>query len=165
MISQDKIYQNILKLLDDSKTEYKLFEHRAALTYADLEAIQKEAGFFGTEGKCMVLKFDDKFFVYVTTFKNKINFDLVKEKLNTNKVKLATPEELKNNFGAEPGCAYPFGFDKSIPIFVDPKIYEDDWFLFSPLYPTKTIQIKGKDLKKVFKNSGNKIEEINFNLN
>lgn len=164
MVDQENIYLHIIKLLDDSAAEYKLFEHRAALTYADLEAVQKEAGFFGTEGKCMVIKVDGEFIVYITTFGNKINFDLIKEKLGVKKIRLATPEELKEYFGAEPGCAYPFGFDENINIFVDPEIYNEEWFLFSPLYSTKTIQVKGKDLKKVFGNCGNKIDEISFNL-
>ena len=163
MINQEDICQNIIKLLNDSGAEYKLFEHRAALTYQDLEEVQKEVGFFGTEGKCLVLKVDDKFIVYVTTFGNKINFDLTKEALESKKIRLATPEELKEYFGAEPGCAYPFGFDAIVPIFVDPRIYEEEWFLFSPLYPTKTIQVKGADLKKIFNNCGNKVTLVTSN--
>src|SRR3989338_3324427 len=164
MIDTDKIYNKIIALLDSSGAEYKLFEHRAALTYEELEAVQKKAGFFGTEGKCMFIKADNKFIVYVTTFGNEINFNLIKEKLNVNKISLASPEELKKYFGAEPGCAYPFGFNESFDIFIDPGIYNVEWFLFSPLYPTKTIQVKGLDLKKVFENSGNNIEQISFNL-
>lgn len=164
MNKQAEIYYKIISLLDESGAEYKLFSHRAAYAYEDLEKVQKEAGFFGTEGKCMVLKVDNKFIVYVTTFGNRINFDLIKEKLGVGKIRLATPEELREYFGAEPGCAYPFGFDESIEIFVDPKIYEVEWFLFSPLYPTKTIQVKGADLKKVFDKLENKVSEISFNL-
>ena len=157
MTNQENIYQNIIHLLDKSGEEYKLFEHRAALTYKDLESVQKETGFVRTEGKCLVLKIDDRFIVYVTTFGNKIDFNAIKQKLNINKIRLASPEELKEYFGAETGCAYPFGFDEDIEIFVNPKIYEEEWFLFSPLHPTKTIQVKGGDLKKVFENCGNKI--------
>lgn len=178
MNKQEKIYNKIISLLDESGAEYKLFNHRAAYSYEDLEKVQGEAGFFGTEGKCMVLKAGDKFIVYVTTFgkqllvnqqfvllkQNKLNFDLIKEKLKAAKIRLATPEELKEYFGAEPGCAYPFGFDKNIEIFVDPSIYEVEWFLFSPLYPTKTIQVKGADLKKVFNSLENEVTEISFNL-
>lgn len=47
--------------------------------------------------------------------------------------------------------------------FIDPKIYEEEWFLFSPLFPTKTIQIKGADLKKAFENCENKVTEVTFN--
>ena len=47
------------------------------LTYEELEAVQKEAGFFGTEGKCMVIKADNKFIVYVTTFGKEINLSII----------------------------------------------------------------------------------------
>src|SRR3989344_8716939 len=107
MIDTDKIYNIIIALLNSSGAKYKLFEHRAALTYDDLEAVQKKAGFFGTEGKCMIIKVDDKFVVYVTTFGYRINFNLIKNKLEAGKIRLASPDELKEYFGAEPGCAYP----------------------------------------------------------
>lgn len=164
MNKQGEIYNKIISLLDESGAEYKLFNHRAAYSYEDLEKVQKEAGFFGTEGKCMVLKADNRFIVYVTTFDNRINFDLIKEKLGVGKIRLATPEELQKYFGAEPSCAYPFGFDKNIEIFVDPKIYQVGWFLFSPLYPTRTIQVRSKDLKLVFDKLENKVTETSFNL-
>lgn len=164
MTNPEETYLELIRLLDENEVEYKLFSHKAALTYEDLEEVQKEAGFFGTESKCMVLKSGDRFVVYVTTQGNRVNFDAIKESLGANKVRLATPEELKEHFGAEPGCAYPFGFDKQYDIYVDPKIYEQEWFLFSPVVPTKTVQAKGADLKKVFDNLSNRVTEVqNFN--
>lgn len=164
MVNSDESYNKLIELLDKNEVDYKLFSHRAALTYEDLLEVQKETGFIGTEGKCMVLKVDDKFIVYVTIQGKRVNFDAIKEVLSANKVRLATPEELKEYFGAEPGCAYPFGFDKQYDVYLDPKIYEQEWFLFSPVLPTKTIQAKGVDLRKVFDNLDNKVTEVtNFN--
>lgn len=164
IVNSEEAYLELIRLLNENEVEYKLFNHKAALTYEDLAEVQKETGFFGTEGKCMVLRGDDKFVVYVTTQGNRVNFDAIKEVIGVNKVRLATPEELKEYFGAEPGCAYPFGFDKRYDLYVDPKIYEQEWFLFSPVLPTKTVQAKGADLKKVFDNIDNKVTEvINFN--
>lgn len=161
MIDPDKAYQQLIQLLDTNKVEYKLFSHKAALTYEDLAEVQKEAGFFGTEGKCLVLKSDEDFIVYVTLQGNRINFDVIKQTIDANKIKLASADELKEYFGAEPGCAYPFGFSKDINIYVDPNIYEQTWFLFSPVLPTNTIQIKGEDLKKIFSHLENKVTEVN----
>ncbi len=164
MVNPEDAYLELIRLLDENQVEYKLFSHKAALTYDDLQQVQKETGFFGTEGKCMVLKVGDKFIVYVTVQGKRVNMDTIKESLKVTKVRLATPEELKEYFGAEPGCAYPFGFSKEIDIFVDPTIYEQEWFLFSPVLPTKTVQAKGNDLKKVFDSSENKVTEVqNFN--
>lgn len=164
MVNSENVYLELIRLLDENKVEYKLFSHKAALTYEDLEEVQEQTGFFGTEGKCMVLKVDDKFIAYVTIQGKRVNMDAIKDATNVSKVRLATPEELKEYFGAEPGCAYPFGFSKDIDVFVDPKIYEQEWFLFSPVLPTKTVQAKGLDLKNVFSNLENKVTEVqNFN--
>ncbi|MFZ2189487.1 MAG: YbaK/EbsC family protein [Candidatus Magasanikiibacteriota bacterium] len=165
MIDQNQIYEKIIKILDDSQVEYKLFSHQEALTYEDLAKVQKETGFIGAEMKCLVLKANDTFFVYITLQGEKVNFDIIKEKLGVSKVKLCSAEELNEYFGAKPGCAYPFGFATQYNIYVDPRIYNQEWLLFSPILSTKTVQAKGSDLKIVFDNLDNKVEEvINFNL-
>lgn len=161
MINTEEIYNKLIGLLDKNKAEYKLFNHREALTYQDLEAVQREAGFFGTEMKCMVLKVDDNFIVYITLQGNKIDFGKIKDKLEIRKIRLATPEELNEFFGAQPGCAYPFGFSEQYNIYVDPMIYQQEWLLFSPVFPTKTIQVRGSNLKKVLDNVDNKVFEVN----
>jgi Ala-tRNA(Pro) deacylase len=112
----------------------------------------------------MLLKAGDELIVYITLQGKRVNFDAIKEKLGVNKVRLSTPEELNEYFGAKPGCAYPFGFDSQYRIFVDPEIYKQEWMLFSPVVPTKTVQAKGADLKKVFDSLENKVQEVsNFN--
>jgi hypothetical protein len=165
MVDQNAIYQSIIDLLDKTKAEYKLFTHRPALTYEDLALVQKEAGFIGTEGKCLVLKADDNFIVYITIQGKKIDFDKIKNNLNLKKIRLALPEELMANFGAEPGCAYPFCFDSKFNIYVDPIIYEQEWFLFSPLFSNQTVQVTGNSLKTIFQNLPNSVTETkDFNL-
>jgi prolyl-tRNA editing enzyme YbaK/EbsC (Cys-tRNA(Pro) deacylase) len=164
MVDPQEQYKKLLAILDASSVTYKPFEHRAALTYEDLAEVQKEVGFFGTEAKCMVLRANDNFVVYVTLQGKRLNLDAITKRLETRKVKLASAEELKKHFGAEPGCAYPFGFTEMVSIYVDPVIYKQDWLLFSPVLSTRTIQAKGQDLKRVFESLPNKVTETtNFN--
>lgn len=164
MIDPNSVYEKLINLLDSNHVEYKLFSHKEALTYDELAEVQKETGFFGTEMKCMVLKAGDELIVYVTLQGKRVNFSAIKEKRTMNKVRLSTPEELSEYFGAKSGCAYPFGFDAQYDIYVDPKIYEQEWMLFSPVVPTQTVQAKGSDLKKVFDSLENKVQEVtNFN--
>jgi len=165
MITKESAYNNIIQLLQSSNAVYKSFTHRSALTYEDLLAVQKETGFFGTEGKCMVLKTEGGFVVYVTISSQRVNFDAITEFLKCKKVRLASKEELKDHFDAEPGCAYPFGFESIIPIYVDPQIYAQEWFLFSPAVSTKTIQVRGADLKTIFEMLRNPVAEVlTFNI-
>jgi len=159
MVDPQATYQKIIQILTDNKADYKLFNHKPALTYDDLLEVQKDTGFFGTEGKCMVIRVNEHFIVYITTRGKKLDFHNIQNVLQSKAVRLANPDELKESFGAEPGCAYPFGFDKSISIFIDPNVYNQDWFLFSPVLSTSTIQVKGSDLKRVFASLPNRITE------
>jgi len=165
MINPINIKNTIISLLDKEQIDYKLFEHKPVLSYEDSVEVQREAGYEGTEGKSLVLKTDDTFIVYVTIMGKKVNFAVIKETLGVKKIRLATPEELQEHFGAVPGCAYPFGFDETYAIYVDPTIYEQPWFIFSPALPTYTVQVHGEDLKKVFNILPNKVTEVKtFNL-
>lgn len=164
MVDSNILYKKVLNLLDKNNVNYKLFTHKPAFNYKELLEAQKQTGFFGTEMKCLVLKSEENFIVYVTTQGNKIDFDKIKEFMGIKELKLATSKELKEEFGAEPGCAYPFGFSKEVPIFIDPIIYTQDWLLFSPVLPDKTIQAKASELKKVFDRLDNKTVEISFSI-
>lgn len=165
MINPENIYKKLISLLNDNQVEYKLYSHRVALNYEELAEVQKETGFIGTEMKCLVLKAGDKMIVYITLQGQKVNFEVIKKKLGINKIQLCSPEELKEYFGAQPGCAYPFGFAAQYNIYVDPKIYKEDWLLFSPVLPNETVRARGAHLKKVFDNLENKVEEVtDFNL-
>ena len=79
MIDPEKLYLEVIRLMDESGIEYKLFSHKAAFTYEELAQVQKETGFFGTEMKCLVIKADEDFLVYVTLQGKRINFDNIKE--------------------------------------------------------------------------------------
>jgi len=160
MTNPGVVYDKLISLLDNNHVEYKLYSHKEALTWEELKEVQQETGFQGTEMKCMVLNGDGKLFIYITLQGKRVDFNNIKEKLRVNKVRLSTGEELGEYFGAKPGCAYPFGFDSQYEIYMDPKIYEQEWVLFSPAVPTRTVQAKGLDLKRVFDNLENKVQEV-----
>lgn len=154
-----QIKDHMLELLTQVGVEYKVFEHAPILSYEDAERVQKEAGYIGTEGKSLVLKTDDTFIVYMTIQGQKVNFDAIKDTLQVNKVRLASAEELQEHFGAQPGCAYPFGFDEKYAIYVDPVVYEQEWLVFSPCLPTLTVQAKGAQLRNIFDTLSNRVIE------
>lgn len=150
MSESGRAYENVLKVLDEHGVDYRLFHHRPIRTYEDSRAVQDEAGFFGTEGKCVVLRADADFVVYTTIQGNRVDLDRIRDHLDASKVRMAWPEELRAHFGVNPGSAYPFGFDAEVRVFVDPAIYEQEWVLFSPALPTATVQVRGRDLRRVF---------------
>ena len=164
MIDPHGAYERIIRLLDEHQVEYTLFHHRPILSYADAEAVGRDVGFRGVEGKCLVLTVGDRFVVYTTTAGMRVDFKRIRDHLGARKVRLASAEELRAHFGAEPGNAYPFGFAANVRILVDPALYEQEWLLFSPALHTATVQIRGRDLPRASRALPNIVEETAFNL-
>lgn len=158
MKETSRIYNEIITLLNKVNASYKVFDHRPLYTFDDAAEIQKEAGWVGTETKSMVMKTDNGFMMYMTIQGRRLDFSAIKDTLGLRKVRLVSGDELREHFDAEPGCAYPFGYDKSVPLFIDPIIFEQEWALFSPGMTTRTIQVKGSDLKKVFELVENSVQ-------
>ena len=67
-------------------------------------------------------------------------------------------------FGGTDRSAYLFGFEAEVRDFVAPAICEQQWGLFSPALPTATVQVRGRDLRRVFGGLTNPTEDgVAFN--
>lgn len=163
MHERNEIAEKIIGIMDAANAEYRVYEHRPVLTYEDIEAVAKETGWQGTEMKNLVMKAGDNFVVYVTMQGVRSDTKAMKKHLGVKKLRMATAEELEEGFGAEPGNAYPFGFDAGVRIMVDPAVFEQEWLLFSPCRPDRTVQVRGGDLQKVFELLPNEVETIDLN--
>lgn len=163
MSDRNEMSTKIIGMLDDANAEYTLYEHRPVLTYDDIAIVAQEIGWQGTEMKTLVQKAGDDFVVYVTLQGNRADTKAMKKHLDTKKLRMASDEELAEKFGAEPGNAYPFGFDADVRIIVDPAVFEQEWMLFSPCRPDQTVQVRGKDLEAVFTTAPNPVDIVALN--
>lgn len=152
--------QRMLDCMDAVGADYKVYTHRPIRNYDDAELARQESGFFGTESKSLVLKSGDNVIVYVTLAGRRVDFKAVRAHLGGPKPKILGDEDLWSRFAAEPGAAYPFGFDADVRIYVDPVIYDEEWLLLSLVLPTETVQIRGSDIRKVFAHVSNPVEEV-----
>ena len=50
------------------------------------------------------------------------------------------------------------GYNIDIPVYVDSEIFNNEYFMFNPFNPCKTIRIKTTDLKEIYKNMKNEIK-------
>jgi len=157
---QQAAHERILAVLDEAGADYKRFTHRILRNYEDAELARQESGFSGTESKSMVLKSGDALFVYVTLAGRRVDFKAMRAAIGGPKPKLLKDDELRERMGAEPGNAFPFGFEEAIPIYVDPDVYDEEWLLLSPAIPTETIQMRGADLKRIFARIPNQVTEV-----
>ncbi|MGC4105196.1 MAG: YbaK/EbsC family protein [Thermomicrobiales bacterium] len=160
--AQQQARTRVLDALDRAGATYHLFAHRPVMNYEDAELARQESGFTGTESKSMVLRSGDAFVVYVTLAGKRVDFKAMRAHIGGPKPKLVSDDELREHFGAEPGNAYPLGFDAAIPIYVDPEVFVQEWLLFSPAVPTETVQLRGADLRAVYTLLGNPLDEVAF---
>lgn len=152
--------QRMIDLMDTVGASYHIYTHRPIRNYDDAELARQESGFRGTESKSLVLKSGGTVYVYVTLAGRRVDMKAVRAHVGGRKPKIVGDAELWERFAAEPGAAYPFGFDADIPIYVDPAIYDEEWLLLSLVLPTETVQILSEDLRKVFAHVANPVEEV-----
>lgn len=152
--------QRMLDALDVVKADYKVFQHRPIRNYDDAELARQESGFSGTESKSMVLTSGENVLVYLTLAGNRVDIKEIRAHIGSPKPRIMGAEALWAQFAAEPGAAYPFGFDPSIPVYVDPAVYEQEWVLMSLVLPTETVQVRGEDVRKVFDHIANPVQEV-----
>jgi Ala-tRNA(Pro) deacylase len=152
--------QRMLDALDAVNADYKVFEHRPIRNYDDAELARQESGFTGTESKSMVLTSGEKVLIYLTLAGNRVDIKAIRSHVGGPKPRIMGAEALWEQFAAEPGAAYPFGFDPGITIFVDPAVYKQEWVLMSLVLPTETVQVRGEDVRKVFDHIPNPVEEV-----
>lgn len=156
----ERARQRMIDLMDSAGADYKVYTHRPIRNYDDAELARQESGFSGTESKSLVLKSGDSAIVYVTLAGPRVDIKAIRTHLGGPKPKILSDEELWSRFAAEPGAAYPFGFDDDVRIYVDPEIYREEWLLLSLVLPTETVQIRGEDIRKVFAHVANPVEEV-----
>jgi Ala-tRNA(Pro) deacylase len=152
--------QRMLDALDAVQAEYKVFEHRPIRNYDDAELARQESGFSGTESKSMVLTSGENVLVYLTLAGNRVDIKAIRSHVGGPKPRIMGAEALWEQFAAEPGAAYPFGFGPEVAIYVDPAVYQQEWVLMSLVLPTETVQVRGEDLRKVFDHVANPVEEV-----
>lgn len=164
-VTAEAARQRMLDLMDAVGADYKVYTHCPIRNYDDAELARQESGFVGIESKSLVLKSGEDVIVYVTLAGRRVDFKAVRAHLGGPKPKILGDEELWSRFAAEPGAAYPFGFDDGVRIYVDPDIYAEDWLLLSLVLPTETVQIRGADIRKVFAYVANAVEDVTtFNV-
>lgn len=160
LITPEIARQKMLEVLAAAEAEFHQFVHRPIRNFDDAELARQESGFVGTETKSMVLRSGDDLLVYITVMGKRIDLKAIRAHLGGPKPKMVGAEELWERFAAEPGAAYPFGFDSTVGIYVDPVVFDEDWLLMSLVLPTETLQLRGGDFRKVLASVPNKVEEV-----
>lgn len=109
-----EVFTAICKILDESQVEYRIENHEPPYTCP-------------TEGKAILMKIDETFYLFAFTASRRINSKLIKKQLNAKKVRFATSEELFDILKLVPGSVPTFG-EPILPtkIFIDKEMISNN---------------------------------------
>lgn len=157
--------EEILELLDNKRTEYKMIKHKRVYTIEEIKDINLEK--VGLIPKNIFLRnANGKFHYLVTCHPNKkVDIKKLAKDLGSTRLSFGSPERLKKYLNVEKGSVSPLGFiyDKnSDVIFVFDKELVNKTIGVHPNRNDYTIFIRFNDLIKLIEEHGNKIVYLNI---
>ena len=133
-MSQDPVdrtvYNEIVALLDARGAEYQLITHGHAITSMDTA---RETGFDLHHGaKSIVFKTGGEFQLVVVRGDHRADFKKLRKHFGTNKIRMASEEEVFEQMRVRVGACYPFGEVAGLNMIVDATLKDVELVHFSP---------------------------------
>lgn len=140
--------ENIKRILNDSRIEFKHFFHKAVFTSqeaADERGLELKQGV-----KALVFK-NGKFILVLLPGNRKVDAKKLSKLINVKDLRLASPEEVLKITNCEIGSVHPFGFLHNLETYMDEEVLENEIVDFNIGLHTDSIAMKSEDLVKVIK--------------
>jgi len=142
--------QIIKNFLDKNNIKYLSIKHSKAYTAQEIAASAHIEG--RRVAKTVILKIDGKLAFAVLPASYKVDFDLLKELLGTDKIRLADEQEFKDKcINCEVGAMPPFGNLFNCETYVAATLVEDEDILFNAGNHTELIKMNYMDFEKLVK--------------
>jgi Ala-tRNA(Pro) deacylase len=140
----------VKEFLDQNNIKYVSIKHSRAFTAQEIAA---SAHIHGKKiAKTVVLKVDGKIVFAVLPATYKVDFNLLKEALKTDNVRLANELEFKDKCpGCEVGAMPPMGNLFGIETYVAASLVEDEEIAFNAGTHTELIRLNYSDYEKLVK--------------
>lgn len=138
------ISQTLKEYLDREHTHYDILPHpeafRASAIAQTLHTPEKEIA------KVVIVKVDERFVMTVLPASWNVDLHRLRDIFMTNRVRLATEDEIKGLFpDCELGAMPPFGTLYGIPVYVDQSLTEDDEIVFQAGNHSEAIRMRYMD--------------------
>ncbi|OGG16596.1 hypothetical protein A3D77_06300 [Candidatus Gottesmanbacteria bacterium RIFCSPHIGHO2_02_FULL_39_11] len=139
----------MISLLKENNFRYESFEHAPVRT--SIEAAKIRTGYTlsqGTKALIVRVKADGKKFLVMLVIPGDKKFDSEKVRtlLHSKDIRFATEEEvIKITDGVLPGGVPPFGNLFNIPVYIDPKVLENEKIIFNAGDRSFSIAMKSED--------------------
>ena len=156
---------NLLKLLDDKKIDYRIFDHPPLHSVKD--SINMRGAIKGAHTKNLFLKNKkNDFYLFSCLESTIIDLKLLKKNLNLGNISFAKANYLKEILQLSPGSVSPFGLlndnNNMVSFFLDQKLKKYDIINFHPLENTSTINMSVIDFLNFMFEHKKLVKFINF---
>jgi Ala-tRNA(Pro) deacylase len=144
------IFEKIKRFLDENKAEYKILEHEPIGTSKEVAKVRERLLGIPAEQllkqavKSMIIRSEGKFYEFNVSAEKQL-----RRILNTNRLTLATKEEVVRVTDCEPGSVPPFGNLFQIPAYADKTILQNETICFNAGELTHSIFMKKEDWIKL----------------
>ena len=152
--------------LSDNKIQYILHTHPAVFTVPEAKI---HCGHIpGTHCKNLFLKNKKSGQLYLVTIPHQKSLDLnqFRKMIGAPKVRFAGPEELSETLGITPGAVSPIGLvndtDDKVIFIIDESLWNAKELCCHPNINTETLQISGRDFRKLIGATGTSMEIKNL---
>ena len=150
------VVQKIINLLTENNCWFETFEHEEVKTSE--EAAKVRSGYTLSQGaKAMIVRVkelkDNKYFLMlVLPGDKKINFDIVKNKLNANDIRFADEKEIEEiTKGVKIGGIPPFGNLFGLKIIAVPVVFVNEKIIFNAGERSFSVAMKSEDYRNIVK--------------
>ncbi len=151
-------YENILRILEDSGISYTQIEHWVSHSCDESKAMRDAAWLKWLGSKNIVFHCRWDFYLVTTHWDKQIKARNFKHEFWSKDIRFASQDEITPLLWATIWSIPPFWFEnKEIRIFVDEEIFSQEYFIFNPSIPTKSIRITTEDLRRIYTNLENEV--------
>jgi Ala-tRNA(Pro) deacylase len=140
-----EIEEKILNSLKAAGVSYEVFEHEPVYTCRKMAEFLK-TGESRIAKSMVVKKSGGGYALAVLPGNAKIDFERLASATKSDKVTLASQEEVEALMGCSPGCVYPLGNVVNLETLFDEKLVRQEYVYFNPATHTKSVKIKTRTL-------------------
>ena len=141
-------YEAIIRLLDETHTQYEKFEHAPVFTSEEAAAVRGVS--MSQAAKALLFKTkEDNFVLVVLPGDKRADSRKLKDYLHTKSIRFAMPEEVEQQMGCKIGSCYPLGVVANLRTLVDESLSQNIEIFFNPGRHDVSIKMYYRDYEKL----------------
>ena len=142
--------KRLKEYLDSNKIKYVTISHSSAYTAQEIAASAHIPG--KNLAKTVLIKIDGKMAMAVLPASDKVDFDLLKENIGVENIRLAYEQEFMDKFpDCEVGAMPPFGNLYGMDIYVAKSLTEDKEIAFNACSHSELMKMSYEDFERLAK--------------